>query len=123
VIPCKDVLFVGSVVAAPHLGDQILPKPYFGGSLIGFFKPNAQNNETCILSQLDYCIDSNQILHNTKDNQVLIVGGPNTRPYKPKMADGRHFGKKVLSPYLCSRLTAFNEIWHGDAYWHTGDRQ
>jgi len=27
-----------------------------------------------------YCIDSNHILHNTKDNQVLIVCGPNTPP-------------------------------------------
>jgi len=39
------------------------------------------------------------------------------------MADGRHFGKKVLSPYIRSCLTAFNEIWYGDAYWHAGDRQ
>jgi len=32
----------------------------------------------------NYCIDSNQILHNTKDNQVLIVGGTNTPPTNPK---------------------------------------
>ena len=96
---------MGPVVAATHLGDQI-PQSSILVSLIGFFKPNAQNNETCILSQLDYCIDSNQILHNTKDNRVLIVGGPNTPPFKPKMADGRHFGKKVKSPYLHSCLTA-----------------
>jgi len=34
----------------------------------------------------NYCIDFNQIWHNDKDHQVVIVGGPN----KSKMADGRH---------------------------------
>jgi len=33
------------------------------------------------------------------------------------MADGRHFKKTVKSPYLCSRLTDFDEIWYDDAYW------
>jgi len=33
------------------------------------------------------------------------------------MADGRHFEKNVKSPYLCNRLTDFDEIWHDDAYW------
>jgi len=32
----------------------------------------------------NYCIDSNQILHNTKDNKVLIVGGPNAPPTNSK---------------------------------------
>ena len=92
-IPCKDVLFVGPVFPATHLGDHIPPNPYFGGWLIGFFKPNAQNNETCILSKLDYCIDSNQILHNTKDNQVLIVGGQ-IRPLQTQNGRRPPFWKK-----------------------------
>jgi len=25
--------------------------------------------------------------------------------------------KTVKSPYLCNRVTDFDEIWHGDAYW------
>jgi len=25
--------------------------------------------------------------------------------------------KTVKSPYLCKRLTDFDEIWHADAYW------
>ena len=29
-IPSKDVLSVGPVFAATHLGDQIPPNPYFG---------------------------------------------------------------------------------------------
>jgi len=34
------------------------------------------------------------------------------------MADGRHFEKKtVKSPYLCNRLTDFDEIWYSDACW------
>jgi len=34
--------------------------------------------------------------------------------HKSKMADGRHL-KTVKSPYLCNRLTDFDEIWHDDA--------
>ena len=42
--------------------------------------------------------------------------------HKSKMADGRHL-KTVKSPYLCNRLTDFDEIWHGDADWpSTGER-
>jgi len=71
----------------------------------------------------NYCIDSNQILLNTKDNQVLIVRGPNAPPTNPKWQTATVLEKKVKSPYLRSRVAAFNEIWHGDAYWHAGDRQ
>jgi len=28
---------------------------------------------------------------------------------------GRHFEKTFKSPYLCNRLTDFDEIWHADA--------
>jgi len=33
------------------------------------------------------------------------------------MADGRHFEQSVKSPYLCERVTDFNEIWRDDAHW------
>jgi len=33
------------------------------------------------------------------------------------MADGRHLKITVKSPYLCNRLTDFDEIWYNDAYW------
>jgi len=36
-----------------------------------------------------YCIDSNQILHNTKDHQVLIVRGPNQDGGRPAMLEKR----------------------------------
>jgi len=43
----------------------------------------------------DYCIDSNQILHNTKYNKVLIVGGPNTPPTNPKWQTAAILEKKL----------------------------
>ena len=46
----KDVPF-GGPVATPQLGDQIPKTPILGAS-IGFFKPNMQYIETCILSKL-----------------------------------------------------------------------
>jgi len=36
--------------------------------------------------------DSNQILHNDEDHQILFVAGPNARN-KSKMADGCHLEK------------------------------
>jgi len=33
------------------------------------------------------------------------------------MADCRHFDKKVKLPYLCNRLTDFDDIWYSDAHW------
>ena len=39
------------------------------------------------------------------------------------MADGRHFEKTVKLPYLSTRLTDFDEIWHAGADWPpTGGR-
>jgi len=58
----------------------------------------------------NYCIDFNQIWHNDKDHQVVIVGGPSRRPTNPKMVGGRHFEKNVKSPYVCDRSTDFDEI-------------
>jgi len=34
-----------------------------------------------------------------------------------KMVDGPHLKKTVQSPYLCSRLTDMDVIWHDDANW------
>jgi len=64
------------VVATHHTVDQIPEKKQFRGHKKAFtglmhkiLKPVYYQN---------YCIDSNQILHNTKDHQVLIMGCPNT---------------------------------------------
>jgi len=72
VIPRKDVLFWLPLLLLPILGIKSPQTPILG-SLIGFFKLIAQNIETCILSKVPHRVQQN--LHNTKDNQVLIVGG------------------------------------------------
>ena len=71
-----------------------------------------------IESYRNYCIDSNQILHNDRprDHQVVIVGGPNTRPTNPRWRTVAILKKNIKSPYLCNRLIDFDEIWHGDPY-------
>ena len=61
-------------------------------------------------------MDSNQILHNTKHHQVLIVGGSNMHPTNPKWRMAAILERKVISPYLRNRLTDFDEVWHDDAY-------
>jgi len=55
-------------------------QPFYGVNRL--FKPNDQVLEAAYYQ--NYCIDYHPISHNTKDHQVLIVGGPNTRPTNPK---------------------------------------
>jgi len=52
----------------------------------------------------NYCIDSNPILHNTKDNQLLIVRGTNMPPTNPKWQTAAILEKKVISPQSCDRF-------------------
>jgi len=56
-----------------------------------------------------YYSDSNQILHNNKDLQVLIVGGPKMCPTNPAY---RHLEKHDKLLYRSNRLTDFDEILH-----------
>ena len=74
VFPCKDVPFGGPVVATPDLGDQIPKKQHW----------HMNRLLTCKILKYayyqNYCINSKQILHNTKDHQVHIIGGQNTHP-------------------------------------------
>jgi len=46
------------------------------------------SSQTCktlkLAYHLNYCIDSNQILHSDKDNAILFVGDPNTRKANPR---------------------------------------
>ena len=55
----------------------------------------------------NYCIDFNQILHNDRDHQVVIVGGPQCAPNKSKMATASIL-KTVKSRYLGNRLPDFD---------------
>jgi len=73
----KDVTFL-CFADACHSGGSYAPKNYFT-VLIDSFKPNRQNVLKNTHDVMEYYIDSNQLLHNDKDQQMLIVGGPNTR--------------------------------------------
>ena len=97
-----------SLILLPFRGWSPPKTPIFG-TCIGVFKPVGQNIE-------NYCINFNQILHNDRDHQVVIVGGPNRRLTNPRWRTAAIL-KTVKSPYLCNRLTNFDEIWHGDAHW------
>jgi len=57
----------------------------------------------------NYCIDSNKILHNTKDNKELIVGGPNTPPTNSKWQTAAIL-KTVKSPYVSNHLPDLDKI-------------
>ena len=61
----------------------------------------------------NYCIHSNQFLHNTKDNKVLIVGGPNTPPTNSKLQTAAIL-KTVKSLYVSNRLPDLDKIRPGD---------
>jgi len=65
----------------------------------------------------NYSIDFNQIFHNDRDHQVVIVDGPNTHPTNLRWRTATILKKTVKSPYLCSHLTDFDEIWYSDEYW------
>jgi len=78
------VCLVGvSLILFPILGVKF-PKKTFLGSWIGFIKPNSTGEILRVLYYRNYCIDSNQILHDDKDHQGVIASGPNTRPANPR---------------------------------------
>jgi len=56
-------------------------------------------------------------LHNDRDHQELVAGGPNRRPTITRWRTAAILKKTVKSPYLCNRLTDFDKIWYSDAYW------
>ena len=58
------------------------PKTEVFGAWIGVFKPTGKIlNVWCYRN---YCIDFNEILQNDGDHQVVVAGGPNTRPINPR---------------------------------------
>ena len=91
------------------------PKTPILGAWIDVFKPNGQNIESFMLSKLMHHF--NQILHNDRDHQELVAGGPNQRPTNPRWRTAAILKKTVKSLYLCNRLTDFDKIWYSDAYW------
>ena len=59
----------------------------------------------------------NETLHNDRDHQEVVVGGPNRRLTNPRWRTAAILKKTVKSLYLCNRLTDFDKIWYIDAYW------
>ena len=82
VFPSKDVLFGGLVVGTPHLGVDIPSKTSILGPWTGVLKTNRQILKVSYYR--NYCIDSNHILHNDRNYQLVITGGANTRPVNPR---------------------------------------
>ena len=85
-----------------------------GVPFVGFMKSPPQNSnldgKILKVSYQNYCIDSNQILHNDRDHQGVIMGGPSTCPTNPRW-------QKPPFWKLHNFLTDFDEIWHNDTYW------
>ena len=78
----KDVPFGGFVDIAPHFGGKIPRKPQFLGREEAF---SSQTGKILKVSYYrNYCIDFNQILHNDRDQEELVAGGPNWRPKNPR---------------------------------------
>jgi len=67
-----------SLILLPILGVKFPKNTNFGGRERPF---SSQTGEILRVSYYrNCCIDFNQILHNDRDHQVVIVDGPNTRP-------------------------------------------
>jgi len=62
----------------------------------------------------NYCTYFNQIWHNDRDHEVVIVGGPSRRPTNLRWRAAAILKKSGKSPYVCDRSTDFDEIWHDD---------
>ena len=82
-------------------GGEIPPKPHFWG------REQALSSQTGKLLKVscyrNYCIDFNQIWHNDRNHQVVIVGGPNRRQTNPRWRTAAILKKNFKSPYLCDR--------------------
>jgi len=92
------------------------PKPQFLGVGKRFqAKREKYWNFHIIEITLSISIKFCEMIETTKySSRVVRIRTPN----KSKMADGRHFGKTAKWPHFRNRLTNFDEIWQGDAYWH-----
>ena len=100
---------------SPFWGWNLPKKPNFG-AWIRIFKPNGQILK--VSYYWNYCIDFNQIVHNDRDHQVVIVGGPNTWPvWKSKTAGAAilKITKIVIPPQWFDR-----SLWNLVRWWKNG---
>ena len=116
-----DVPFGGFVDIASHLGVKSTENPNFGGVHRRFQTKRAiywkfHIFETPASISTKFCTTMETIKWSS---WVVPIGAQ-------QIQDGGRppFWKKtVKSPYLCNRLTDFDEIWHSDTYWPpAGDR-
>jgi len=101
---------------APYFGVKSLPKNIFGLE----YAFSSQTGKILTVSYYwNYCIDYNQILHNDRGLQTTKWSLWVDRIRAKQIQDGGRppFKKSVKSPYLCNRLTDFDEIWQRDADW------
>ena len=117
----RDVPFGGFVNIAPHFGDEIPRKPQFWGvnrrfqaKRAKYWKFHVIETTASISTKFWTTIETIKW-----SSWVIPIGAQ-------QIEDGGRppFWKKtVKSPYLCNRLTDFDEIWQDDAYFPpTADR-
>jgi len=112
------VPFGGFVDIVPRLGVKYPTKPQLWGLNRRFQAKRAKVLK--VSCYRNYCIDFNQIWHNDRDHQVVIVDGPSRRPTNTRWRTAAILKKPVKSSYLCDRSTDCDEIWHKT---HIGPRQ
>ena len=110
----KDVPFGGFVDIAPHFAGETPRKPHFWGvnrrfqaKLKKFGKFHVIETPASITTK--FCTTMETIKWSS---WVVPIG-------TQQIQDGGRppFKKPVKSPYLCNRVTDFDEIWYSDAYW------
>ena len=108
-------VFWGFVDISPHLKVKYSKNPILG-AWIGIFQLNVQNIKTCILSKLLHRLPPN--FAQSKDHQVLFVGGPNTCKTNPRWRTA------LTAAILKNRKSAISPEWFNVysrnlARWHT----
>jgi len=103
--------FWGPVVATHHLGDQIPQNAKFGG-VNRFFSGLTRKILKPAYYQ-NYCINSSQILHNIKDHQVLLVGGPNAALTYPRWRTAAILEKTLNHNISATAWSIWLNLAHG----------
>ena len=103
-----------SLTLLPILGVKSPENPNFWGVNRSFQAKRAKYYR-------NYCIDFNQILHNDRNHQVVVVGGPNRRTTNPRWRTGAIL-KKPLNRYISATvwliLIRFGTVTHiGPLQW------
>ena len=78
----NDVPFGVSLTLLPILGVKSPENPNFWGVNRRFRAKRTKINN--VLCYRNYCINFNQILHNDRDCQVVVIGGPNRCSTNPR---------------------------------------